>query len=61
MSDLSIDPGLNAVLEVVVAGFALTAFFFHAIRLRAALRLRRDPIAKDVVERHLVASVPFVV
>ena len=61
VSDLSIDPGLNAVLEVVVAGFALTAFFFHAIRLRAALRLRRDPIAKDVVERHLVASVPFVV
>jgi GPH family glycoside/pentoside/hexuronide:cation symporter len=52
-SDLSQDPGLGAVLEVVVTGFAVTAFFYHAIRIRAALRMSRTPVAKDVVERHL--------
>jgi glycoside/pentoside/hexuronide:cation symporter, GPH family len=52
-SDLSRDPGLSAVLEVVVAGFALTALLYHAIRLRAAFRMRAAPIAKDVVARHL--------
>jgi GPH family glycoside/pentoside/hexuronide:cation symporter len=52
-SDLSRDPGLGAVLEVVVAGFGLTAFFYQLIRLRAALRMRRAPVPKDVVDRHL--------
>jgi hypothetical protein len=37
----------------VVAGFGLTAFFYQLIRLRAALRMRRAPVPKDVVDRHL--------
>jgi hypothetical protein len=53
MGDLSRDPGLGAVLEVVVGGFALTAFFYHLVRVRAALRMRREPVAKDVALRHL--------
>jgi len=53
IGDLSVDPGLGAVLEVVVAGFALTGLAYHLVRLRAALRMGREPVAKDVVERHL--------
>ncbi len=56
VSDLSRDIGLTAVLEVVLAGFALTAFAYHGVRLRAALRMRRAPVAKDGVERHLAAG-----
>jgi GPH family glycoside/pentoside/hexuronide:cation symporter len=58
VSDLGRDIGLVAVLAVVVAGFALTAVAYHGVRLRAALRLRGDPVPKDVVERHLLASGP---
>ena len=47
------DPGLGAVLEVVVAGFAMTGLAYQVVRLRAALRMRREPVAKDEVERHL--------
>jgi glycoside/pentoside/hexuronide:cation symporter, GPH family len=53
MGDLSQDPGLGAVVEVVVTGFALTGLAYQLVRLRAALRMRREPVAKDVVERHL--------
>jgi GPH family glycoside/pentoside/hexuronide:cation symporter len=56
LGDLSQDPGLGAVLEVVVAGFALTAFGYHLVRLRAALRMQRAPVPKDVVARHLALS-----
>jgi GPH family glycoside/pentoside/hexuronide:cation symporter len=53
MGDLSQDPGLGAVVEVVVTGFALTGLAYQLVRLRAARRMRREPVAKDVVERHL--------
>jgi GPH family glycoside/pentoside/hexuronide:cation symporter len=56
MGDLSRDPGLGAVLEVVVAGFALTGFFYHLLRLRAALRMARAPVSKDVVLRHVALA-----
>jgi len=56
LGDLSNDPGLDAVLEVVVAGFALTGLGYHLLRLRAALRMRREPVPKDLVERHLALA-----
>jgi GPH family glycoside/pentoside/hexuronide:cation symporter len=56
MGDLSQDPGLGAVLEVVVAGFALTGFFYHLLRVRAARRMARAPVATDEVERHLALA-----
>lgn len=55
VSDLSKDIGLAAVLEVVVAGFALTAVAYHGVRLRAGLRMRRHPIPPALVARHLTA------
>jgi GPH family glycoside/pentoside/hexuronide:cation symporter len=58
VSDLARDIGLVAVLAVVVVGFALTAVAYHVVRLRAALRVRSEPVPKDVVERHLAASRP---
>jgi GPH family glycoside/pentoside/hexuronide:cation symporter len=57
VGDLSRDIGLTAVLEVVVAGFALTAAAYHAVRLRAALRMRRDPVPPALVARHLAGTV----
>jgi GPH family glycoside/pentoside/hexuronide:cation symporter len=56
LGDLSQEIGLTAVLEVVLAGFALTAAAYHGVRLRAALRMRGAPLPKDEVERHLAAS-----
>ena len=58
LGDLSVDPGLRAVLEVVVTGFAITGLAYQLVRLRAALRMRREPVAKDVVERHLALLAP---
>ena len=55
-TDLSRDVGLAVVLEVVLAGFALTAVAYHGVRLRAALRMRRAPVPADVVARHLGAA-----
>ena len=36
-----------------MTGFAITGLAYQLVRLRAALRMRREPVAKDVVERHL--------
>jgi len=55
MGDVDVEPGLLAVLAIIVAGLALTAFCYHVIRLRAAGRLRAEPIAPEVVRRHLEA------
>jgi GPH family glycoside/pentoside/hexuronide:cation symporter len=55
VTDLSADPGLRAVLEVVVAGSALTGLVYHAVRLRAALRMARRPVARARVEAHAAA------
>jgi GPH family glycoside/pentoside/hexuronide:cation symporter len=53
LGDLSSRPGLTTVFEVVVAGFALTAVLYHAMRVRAARRMRRVPVPTDVVRAHI--------
>jgi GPH family glycoside/pentoside/hexuronide:cation symporter len=53
LGDLSTRPGLTTVFEVVVAGFALTAVLYHAMRLRAARRMRERPVPVDSVRAHL--------
>ena len=55
VTDLSADPGLPAVFEVVTAGFALAFSAYHAIRLRTALKLRRDPVDPTLIRLHLEA------
>jgi GPH family glycoside/pentoside/hexuronide:cation symporter len=54
-TDLTADPGLPAVLEVVTAGFAAAFTGYHAIRLRTALRLRRHPVDPGQIRLHLTA------
>jgi GPH family glycoside/pentoside/hexuronide:cation symporter len=56
LGDLSTRPGLTIVFEVVLAGFALTAALYHGIRLRAARRMRSQPVPDDVVRTHLDVS-----
>jgi GPH family glycoside/pentoside/hexuronide:cation symporter len=46
-------PGVGAVLAIVVAGFSLTMFCFHAIRVRAARRLRKRPPPDPTLRAHL--------
>jgi hypothetical protein len=53
IGSLSVEPGIATIAAVVVAGAGLTALLFHAMRLRAALRLRRAPVAAAVVAAHL--------
>jgi GPH family glycoside/pentoside/hexuronide:cation symporter len=50
-------PGVGPVLAIVIAGFSLTAFCFHAIRVRAARRLRERPPLDRVLRAHL-AGIP---
>jgi glycoside/pentoside/hexuronide:cation symporter, GPH family len=50
------DPGPGPALAIVVAGLCLAATLFHGLRIRAALRLTREPPAREVVARHLQAS-----
>ncbi|MDH5670745.1 MAG: MFS transporter [Myxococcales bacterium] len=49
------DPGPLPALSIVVAGLSLTALFFHALRLRPAMRLRSEPVERELVQRHLAA------
>lgn len=49
--DMSSEPGLVAVLWVVVAGVAITAFLYHLIRAIAAPRMRG--IDRTAVEVHI--------
>ena len=56
LSDLSVQPGLAAVLSVMLAGIGLTGMCFHAIRVRASRRARAVPdeeirIHVDISER----------
>ena len=59
INDLSRDPGILAVLSVVVAGFAFSATCFHIFRVRAALAIRGAPIDDEQVRAHL-AFIDFV-
>ncbi|UCE86629.1 MAG: MFS transporter [Deltaproteobacteria bacterium] len=54
--DVTREPGTGTTLGVVLAGFGLTAFVFHLLRLRSALRMRRDPVDRDVLCAHLEPS-----
>jgi len=47
------DPGPAAVVAIVGAGFALTVFVFHVSRIAPALRLRREPVASELIRAHL--------
>ena len=50
------EPSAWLTASVLVAGFSLAAVAFHLLRSRAALRLRRSPIAPDTLARHLAAA-----
>ena len=52
-SDLSRNPGVLAVFSVVLAGFAFSAMCFHVFRVRAALKMRKAPIADEVIQAHI--------
>jgi len=53
IESLQKDPGPVPSLGIVGAGVALTAFLFHALRIRPALQLRRKPLEAGVVRQHL--------
>jgi len=52
-SDLTRDPGVIAVFSVVIAGFAFSTMCFHIFRVRAALKMRKAPIADEQIRIHL--------
>lgn len=53
IGNLSVEPGVATIAAVVLAGAGMTALAFHGMRLRAALRLQRVPVADAVVKAHL--------
>ena len=55
ISSVEVEPGVVAVVAVVVAGVSLTAFSFHALRIRPARRMARDPVDTETVRTHLQA------
>jgi hypothetical protein len=50
------EPSAWLTASVMVAGFALAAVAFHLLRVRAALAIRRRPVAPETIELHLGAS-----
>ncbi len=53
VESLSSEPNPFAVLGVVVAGLALTAFAFHALRIAAARQLAAAPPSPESIRDHL--------
>ncbi len=53
LGDLSQKPGGSLVFLVVIGGFALTGGLYHLLRLRAALRMRAQPVQAQTVDSHL--------
>lgn len=51
--DLDSDPGPLPTLAIIGAGLCVTGLIFHAVRVLAARRLARSPIAPEAVARHL--------
>jgi GPH family glycoside/pentoside/hexuronide:cation symporter len=51
--DLTVEPGILAVFSVLIGGFSFTALCFHLFRVRAALKLRREPIPREQIENHV--------
>ncbi len=59
LGDLHDRPALITTLAVVLGGFGFTAFVFHAIRIRAAYRLRQRPLPRATLETHLRVTRAF--
>jgi GPH family glycoside/pentoside/hexuronide:cation symporter len=59
LRNLDEKPGSITVLLVVTAGFALSGLLYHLVRLRAARRMRAEPIAPEIVRTHLEVSERF--
>ena len=59
-SDLSVEPGVMAVLAVLTCGFSFTAFCFELFRVRAAYKLMQEPIPDEQIRKH-VAMTEFIV
>jgi GPH family glycoside/pentoside/hexuronide:cation symporter len=53
LGDLSQRPGMLLTFGVVAAGFALTGFLFHVLRVSPALAMRRNPVPPEVLRAHL--------
>jgi GPH family glycoside/pentoside/hexuronide:cation symporter len=53
VGDLSEEPGAGPVLAIVGAGLSLAALIFQLLRVRPAVQLQHEPVASDVVRRHL--------
>jgi GPH family glycoside/pentoside/hexuronide:cation symporter len=53
VKSLDVDPGPLPSLNIVLAGMSLTAFLFHALRIRPALQLRRKPLDAGTVRQHI--------
>ena len=56
VENLAVQPGLLPVFSVVGGGFALTGACFHAMRLRPAAQLARNPIDPALIREHLEHS-----
>jgi GPH family glycoside/pentoside/hexuronide:cation symporter len=52
-SGLDTPPGATTVVTVVIAGFSLTAFLFHAVRAVKARSFAHDPLPDREIRRHL--------
>jgi GPH family glycoside/pentoside/hexuronide:cation symporter len=59
VEDWNHQPGAIAVIGVPFAGLALALACFHAIRIRAAARARREGIVPDEVNAHLENALLF--
>jgi hypothetical protein len=53
IDDLSHEPGLLAVAEIIAAGVAFTAFCYHAVRVRAAWGFDAEPPAVVGIRAHI--------
>ncbi len=52
------EPSAWLTASAMIAGFALAAVAFHLLRVRAALDMRRAPVAPGTIELHLDAPAP---
>ncbi len=59
VDDWNVQPGAVAVVGVPFAGLALAAACFHALRVRAARRARREGLAAEDVNAHLEHALRF--
>ncbi len=53
IQDLSHEPGLAAVFEILMAGVGFTAFCYHAVRVRAAAKFDAEPTARAGIREHI--------